>query len=182
LRGRAERRILESMPIRIARREYASSLMLALVLACRPESRDAEPARPGDDDRLIDEGTTGAATEPAGPARPAGAIYRSELRRATKDGSAAYLLGQLRPEPYRPQGRFEGWIIGAVWPGDPELCAPGCDLQVGDVILGVNGSKLERPEDLADAMSKLDSLETLEVRGLRGGEYFERSYPILADP
>jgi hypothetical protein len=172
------------MSSRIARRVSASSCLLALVLACRHEP-DVEPPFGHDegderDERLIDEGAeAGAESEPA---RPPGAIWRSELRRATQDGSAAYLLGQLRPEPYRPQGRFEGWIIGAVWPGDPELCAPGCDLQIGDVILGVNGSKLEHPEDLADMMSKLETLETLELRGLRDGQYFERSHPILADP
>lgn len=169
------------MSSRIARRRCASLFVLALVLACRPEPRGGESLLDGDEERLIDEATEVAATDPV-PARPPGAIYRSEVRRATQDGSAAYLLGQLRPEPYRPQGRFEGWIITAVWPGDPDLCAPGCDLQIGDVILDVNGSKLERPEDLADAMSKLDTLETLELRGMRDGQYFERSHPILPDP
>lgn len=168
------------MSNRIARRVSASSLLLALVLACRPEPRGGETLGDAEDDRLIDEDTEVSA-EPQ-PARPPGAIYRSELRRATQDGSAAYLLGQLRPEAYRPQGRFEGWIITAVWPGDPELCAAGCDLQIGDVILGVNGSKLERPEDLADVMSRLDTLETLELRVLRDGQYLERSHPILPDP
>jgi type II secretory pathway component PulC len=170
------------MSIRIARRGIASSSLLALVLACRPEPRGGESLLEGEGEgeRLIGEDTE-VETQPQ-PARPPGAIYRSELRRATQDGSAAYLLGQLRPEPYRPQGRFEGWIITAVWPGDPELCEPGCDLQIGDVILAVNGSKLERPEDLADAMSRLDSLETLELRGMRDGQYFERSHPILPDP
>lgn len=165
------------MAIPFVRRGASLALFafLAVVAGCRPEPRG------GANEPLIDEaaGTSGAASsEPEGPARPPTTIFRSELRRATQDGNAAYLLGQLRPEPYRPQGRFEGWIIGAVWPGDPQLCEPGCDLQVGDVILGVNGSKLERPEDLADALAKLDTLATLEVRGLRGGEYFERSYAI----
>lgn len=166
------------MSNRIARRGSAGCLLLALVLACRPDPGVGpdESSRERGDEPLIDEA---AHTETSTPARPPGAIYRAELRRATQDGSAAYLLGQLRPEPYRPQGRFEGWIITAVWPGDPDLCAPGCDLQIGDVILEVNGSKLERPEDLADAMSTLETLETLELRGLRDGQYFERSHPIL---
>lgn len=168
------------MSIRIARRGSASSCLLVLILACRPEPRGSESLLEGEHAPLIDE-TAGVEAEPQ-PARPPGVIYRSELRRATRDGSAAYLLGQLQPEPYRPQGRFEGWIITAVWPGDPELCEPGCDLQIGDVILGVNGSKLERPEDLADAMTSLDTLETLELRGLRDGQYFERTHTIAADP
>jgi type II secretory pathway component PulC len=169
------------MSIRIARRGSASSCLLVLMtLACRPEPRGSESLIEGEREPLIDEAT--AVEAKPQPDRPPGVIYRSELRRATRDGSAAYLLGQLKPEPYRPQGRFEGWIISAVWPGDPELCAPGCDLQIGDVILGVNGSKLERPEDLADAMSNLDTLETLELRGLRDGQYFERTHTIATDP
>lgn len=149
-------------------------LALALV-ACRPEPRVDEPLLDE-----ADEAGIGASGEPseARAARPPATIFRSELRRATQDGSAAYLLGQLRPEAYRPQGRFEGWIIGAVWPGDPQLCEPGCDLEVGDVILAVNGSKLEHPEELADAMAKLETIEQLELRGMRGGEYFERTYAI----
>ncbi len=161
----------------IARRE-ASVLVLALVLACRPEGGTShEIASEAGDERLIDED---AHVDAKQPARPPGILYRSELERATQKGSAAYLLGQLQPEPYRPQGRFEGWIITALWPGDPDLCAPGCDLQIGDVILGVNGSKLERPEDLAEAMSQIETVEQLEVRGLREGQYFERSYPIVS--
>ncbi|MFV8756007.1 hypothetical protein ACNOYE_36105 [Nannocystaceae bacterium ST9] len=165
------------MSSRIARGPVAV-LLLALV-ACRPEPRGSEPASEGGDERLIDEGVGSTSGEAPARERPPGAIFRSELRRATQDGSAAYLLGQLGPEPYRPQGRFEGWIITKVWPADPELCEPGCDLKIGDVILEVNGSKLERPEDLAEAMSELDTLEQIDLRGMRDGQYFERSHPIV---
>lgn len=159
---------------------FVLAFALALV-ACRPEPRVDEPLLADE----AGEASAGAGGTEAGaelPPRPPATIFRSELRRGTQDGSAAYLLGQLRPEAYRPQGRFEGWIIGAVWPGDPQLCAPGCDLELGDVILSVNGSKLEHPEELADAMAKLDALAQLEVRGMRGGEYFERTYAIASDP
>ncbi len=148
------------------------------LLGCRPEPRGGELPSAGDEPLIADDSADGS-IEADPPKRPPGAIFRSEVRRATQDGSAAYLLGQLRPEPYRPQGRFEGWIITALWPGDPDLCAPGCDLRIGDVILSVNGSKLDRPEDLAEAMTKLETLESLDLRGLRDGQYFERSHPIL---
>jgi hypothetical protein len=160
-------------------------LVLLLALGCRPRGADSH-ALPGAG--VGEEPTTITTSDPPPtPAadlseRPPGAIYRNELWRATKGGSAAYLLGQLGPEAYAPQGRFEGWVITRVWPADPELCAPGCDLVVGDILLSVNGSKLETPEQLSNALSDLDALERLDVTGIRGGEFFERSYAIVPDP
>ncbi|KIG11836.1 hypothetical protein DB30_02388 [Enhygromyxa salina] len=102
--------------------------------------------------------------------------------RATQGGSASYLMAQIGPEAYRPQGRFEGWMITRVWPGDPGLCAPGCDLRPGDVILSVNGSKLETPEELSNLLARIDQLESVELTGIRDGTFFERSHAVLPDP
>ncbi len=158
-----------------------SVLPLAVLLfGCRT----APDTHAQSDQPLIEEpAESGAATpEPEGPPRPAGAVYRSEIVRATQGGSAAYLMSQLGPEPYRPQGRFEGWVVTRVWPGDPELCAPGCDLQPGDVLLSVNGSKLETPEQLSNLLGRMDELDSIDLVGIRGGEFFERSHPVLPDP
>lgn len=154
--------------------------LAVLLLGCRT----APETQPQPDQPLIEEPTEsgGSTSEPEAPPRPAGAIYRSEIVRATQGGSAAYLMSQLSPEPYRPQGRFEGWVITRVWPGDPELCAPGCDLQPGDVLLSVNGSKLETPEQLSNLLGRIDELESIDLVGIRGGEFFERSHPVLPDP
>ncbi|MEE9384497.1 MAG: PDZ domain-containing protein, partial [Nannocystaceae bacterium] len=114
--------------------------------------------------------------------RPAGTIFRSELVRATHDGRPGYLLAQLGPEPHRPHGRFQGWVITRVFPDDPALCANLCDLRVGDVILTVNGSPLERPEQLSKLVAALPHLDRLEVRSLRGGSMRTNVYPIIADP
>jgi type II secretory pathway component PulC len=155
--------------------------LAVLLLGCRtaPDTQ-TQPDQP-----LIEEPaeeSRASTPEPEGPPRPAGAIYRSEIVRATQGGSAAYLMSQLGPEPYRPQGRFEGWVVTRVWPGDPELCAPGCDLQQGDVLLSVNGSKLETPEQLSNLLGRIDELESIDLVGIRGGEFFERSHPVLPDP
>lgn len=154
--------------------------LTVLLLGCKT-APDTQTRR---DQPLIEEPTaSGRETpEPEGPPRPAGAIYRSEVVRATQGGSAAYLMSQLGPEPYRPQGRFEGWVVTRVWPGDPELCAPGCDLEPGDVLLSVNGSKLETPEQLSNLLGRIDELESIDLVGIRGGEFFERSHPVLPDP
>lgn len=152
-------------------------LFVLSALGCRPtavhEAPDSQTSSPGPVDR--------AADRDAHPDRPPGAIYRDELVRATQGGSAPYLLGQLAPEPYNPQGRFEGWIITRVWPGDPGLCSP-CDLRVGDIILSVNGSKLATPEQLSNLLAEFDTIERIDVTGIRDRRFFERSYPILPDP
>jgi S1-C subfamily serine protease len=154
------------------------ALIVLVILGCRP--RDGGEM-PDNSESLIDPDEHSQVDPVDQPARPTGAIYRSELVRATRGGNAPYLLGQLAPEAYSPQGRFEGWIITRVWPGDPELCAPGCDLQIGDIILSVNGSKLETPEQLTNLLADLDAIERIDVTGIRNGEFFERSYPILPD-
>jgi len=87
-------------------------------------------------------------------------------------------MQQLGPEAYRPNGRFIGWKITRVWPGDPELCAPGCDLRPGDVVVAVNGRPIEYPEHLSDLLAKIDSVEKLEVQMLRGGKLAKKSWSI----
>ncbi len=153
-------------------------VLLLMALGCRPRSDGNETPTPGDAG-APPQTSDDAVHEPTQSERPAGVIYRSELIRATQGGNAPYLLGQLAPEPYNPQGRFEGWVITRVWPGDPDLCTPGCDIRVGDIILSVNGSKLETPEQLSNLLADLDALDSLDVTGIRDGQFFERSYPIL---
>lgn len=111
--------------------------------------------------------------------RPPNVIYRAEIDRATGGGKPGYLLRELAPEAYRPRGAREGWVIGSVFPNDPGLCADHCDLYPGDIILTVNGNPLERPEQLSELMSQVETMTTLEVRLVRDGKLHERSYEIL---
>jgi len=155
-------------------------LIVVFALGCRPGSEAEAPAqRSGANESGASE-SSDPSDEVATTTRPANVIYRDELLRATQHGNAPYLLAQLGPEAYTPKGRFEGWIITRVWPGDPQLCAPGCDLQVGDVILSVNGSSFETPEQLSNALAELDAIERIELTGIRGGEVFQRSYAVLS--
>ena len=66
-----------------------------------------------------------------------------------------------------------------MFPDDPELCAPGCDLAVGDVILRVNGDRLETPTAFVALLERLDQLGTLEVTRLRDGEASSVTYTIV---
>ena len=177
-----------------------SLFALALMASCTAnsptsESPDQGVATPGLDQRDATERAEAQAPDaslasnapPAGerlqapPPRPEHTIYRSELARATHDGRPPYLMQQLGPEAYRPNGRFIGWKITKVWPSDPELCAPGCDLQPGDVIVAVNGRPIEYPEHLSELMEKLPKMETLKIRMLRNGELRVNEYAIAED-
>jgi S1-C subfamily serine protease len=157
-------------------------LILLMALGCRPRSDGGGEIPDAGDSTATPKPTDQPGDEPEQPERPPGTIYRSELLRATQGGNAPYLLGQLGPEPYSPQGRFEGWVITRVWPGDPELCAPGCGVHVGDIILSVNGSKIETPEQLSNALADLDALDSLDITGIRDGHFFETTFTIVADP
>ncbi|RMG99041.1 MAG: hypothetical protein D6705_04430 [Deltaproteobacteria bacterium] len=125
--------------------------------------------------------TANAAAAAAASTRPEGVVYRSELDRATARGPA-YLLRQLGPEPHRIDGRFVGYRITRLFPDEPGLCSDPCDLHEGDVIVAVNGVRIERPEHLATLFEQLPSMTELRVDRLREGEGQSRTYRILPDP
>jgi len=161
-----------------------SALTFGLAAACAtgPKSGDSLPEGPPSQFGADDESAESAATsedEAARAPRPPGVIYRAELDRATAGGKPAYLLRELAPEAYTPRGAREGWRIGSVFPNDPGLCADGCDLFPGDIILTVNGNPLERPEQLSELMSQIGTMTTLEVRLVRDGKLHENSYEIV---
>ena len=119
--------------------------------------------------------------EDAPPAnRPDKTIYRSEIKRATA-GGPGYLLYQLGPEPFRISGKFVGWRITKLFPDDPSLCEPGCDLLVGDVILAVNGDRLETPQAFSNMVTRAPKMKKLEIRMLRGEKRKVTTYAILED-
>lgn len=183
----------------------AFSLPVLVCIACSPGA-DASAPPTGDDDMPVDprfaehegaddERSAGARDgdlvaeretdraharlEAAAPPRPAQTIFRRELERATHGGRPPYLIQQLGPEAHRPGGRFIGWKITRVWPDDPDLCAPGCDLRPGDVVVAVNGMPLQYPEELSDLMAKLEHIETLKVQMLRNGKLRKVEYDIV---
>ncbi|GEM_PF-4274352 len=114
--------------------------------------------------------------------RPAmGGIYRSEIEEATHGYQPAYVLRELSPVAFTPRGRFQGWTIGRLFPSTPGLCGADCDLKVGDVVLSVNGSRLERPEQFSTILEALKNADSLDLRIVRDGEMLEFNYPIVPD-
>jgi len=120
-----------------------------------------------------------ALAEAPASARPPGTIYRSELDRALARGPG-YLLYELGPEPYRLSGKFVGWEITRVFPDEPGLCAEGCDLLVGDIILSVNGDRLETPQAFSNLIEALPQLDTLVIKSLRDEKRRVATYTLRA--
>ncbi len=139
-----------------------------------PSSAAASPAVAGQPDAPLSEGASQGGTRDA---RPPATIYRSEIDHALARGPG-YLLYELGPEPFRASGRFVGWEITRVFPEEPGLCAPGCDLQVGDVILSVNGDRLETPQALSNMIDALPSMDTLVIKSLRDQRRRVASYAL----
>lgn len=109
--------------------------------------------------------------------RPLNTIFRSEIEQALSRGPG-YLLYELGPEPYRLSGKFVGWEITKVFPDEPELCADGCDLQPGDIILSVNGDRLETPQALSNMVDTLPSMTKLVVKSIRNEKRRTATYSL----
>ena len=162
----------------------AAAAALLVALSCRGDS----PAPP--EDPAAEGGAAGRAgpdpvrdeaLDPDPPApRPPGVVYRHEIERATARGPG-YLMRQLAPEPLRERGVFRGWRIGARFPDEPGLCEDVCDLQVGDVIVAVNGVRVERPEHLTELLAALPKATELRVDRVRGGKGETRVYRIVEE-
>lgn len=109
--------------------------------------------------------------------RPEGVIYRDELARVAAAGPAV-LLRNLGPEPVRHNGGFFGWRITRVFPEFADLCREGCDLEVGDVIVSVNGDQLETPDAFAAMFARIPDLNVLEIVRIRDGQRSTAVYTI----
>lgn len=150
------------------------------LLACRPVD-PTPPDEPRDIPSPVASDTSAPTDDMRERApRPPATLYRSEVDWALRRGPA-YLLAQLGPEPFRHGGRFVGWEITRVFPDDRELCAPGCDIEVGDVILGVDGDRLETPQALSRVLERLPNLDVLEVQSLRNGKRRVVTYTLVED-
>lgn len=171
-------------------RRAMSVLPLAPVLLAALACRAAPTEAPEPNAEAWAEPTRdlGPAVEPAPEApvvvarpRAPGTIFRDEVELATARGPA-HLLRQLGPEPYRHQGQFVGWRITRLFPDEPSLCAPTCDLALDDVILSVNGMRMQTPQQLSDALQSLPKWTALEVQSLRDGQRRVVTYPIVDAP
>jgi hypothetical protein len=105
---------------------------------------------------------TGLAPGPA----DARSIGRGELNRVL-DAAPGRFLAKIDSEPRFRDGRFHGWRLRAFFPGDPRFAR--VDLRPGDVVVRVNGQRLERPDDLFSVWTALRTARELVVELERDG-------------
>lgn len=121
---------------------------------------------------------------PPPPARtaPPGTITQSELL-SVLDISPGVFLSHVELEPRLVGGRFAGWTVRRFFPDDARFVdAP---IRPGDIVLRINGSTCERPEQLIAVWKRLreaqPGTDSLDVEINRGGVVTAWRWPIVAD-
>jgi type II secretory pathway component PulC len=107
------------------------------------------------------------------PAAP-GTIKRAQLDELLAGGPAP-ILAMVVTEPYRERGRFVGFRIISFTQGEPTVV----DLRAGDVILAVNGHRIERPEHYFEVYEALKTADQLSFDVMRDGVDQQLTYPIV---
>jgi type II secretory pathway component PulC len=150
----------------------ARAAWIVLVVSCGggspppPAEPSAQAARP-------------VASADVAPAPRPGRLWRRDVTATLSRGLGDFLT-RLEVEPVAPGGRFRGWRIVKLREGDPLWT--GVDLAPGDVIIAVNGRKIERPEQALTAFQSLAVASELRVAYERDGARRELVYPIDDDP
>jgi hypothetical protein len=108
-------------------------------------------------------------------ARP-GVLRRSSVGRVV-DGGLGRWLAAVEVDPGVSQGRFRGWVVRSLYPGDP--CYRAVDLHAGDLVVKVNGKSIERPEQASDVFSSLRTAPALVVDFVRDGQPHTLTFPIV---
>lgn len=105
-----------------------------------------------------------------------GTIPRGRLN-TTLDAGLGRFLGTVRVDAVLQRGSFVGFRIVSF--RDPQGIYEGVDLLPGDVVVRVNGSPIERPEQALAVWNGLRVTSELCVEYVRNGERREIRYPIV---
>ena len=100
-------------------------------------------------------------------------MTRAVLSRAVDAGPGAF-LSTVELRGVRSGGRFGGWEVLSF---DPRY--QGAGVEVGDVIVRVNGRSLERPDDLSALWQVLRDAPELVFEVKRGGAPAIVRVPVL---
>lgn len=142
-------------------------LSLSVLAGCGGQQAAAPAAAPG---------PRAASAAPAKQAAPAGQLARADVDRALLQGPP-WILRRVPVEEVIRAGAFIGWKILAL-PADWS----NVELKPGDVITHVNGTALERPDDLFVAYRALASASELKIAYEREGTARELVVPIFGPP
>lgn len=143
--------------------------VLLLALGCSSSSPPtvASPAAPK------------AAPMPAGPTANDHRLARSAVHGVVVQGLGAFLQHvELEDQPVMLSGKFHGFRIARL---HDDGFWTGVDLKPGDVVTGVNGFPIERPEQAQTAFDSLEVASELRVAYERDGQARELVYAIVDD-
>lgn len=151
-----------------------SALVLALSLAaCGTTATTAAPTTGG-----VPRAAASAKLQTP-PAAPDHTLARSAVRAVVDEGLGYFLQRvELDDHPVMAAGKFHGFRIAGL--RDPDFWA-GVDLKPGDVVTGVNGFPIERPEQAETAFESLQVASELKVAYDRDGQARELVYAIVDD-
>jgi S1-C subfamily serine protease len=126
-----------------------------------------------------------AATVQVAPETPASpdtsssgrALARSAVHAVVSQGVGAFLRRlELEDQPVLAGGKFHGFRIAALH--DAQFWS-GVDLKPGDVVTGVNGFPIERPEQAQTVFDSLEVASELRIAYERDGKPRELVYAII---
>ncbi len=150
----------------------ALAVLAAVAAACGGRSPPPETAEDVEDPaeaRAVGEPEAGAPA--SGSPRRGGEVARVELNQVLDAGPGAFLArGEVKVRLVK--GQFGGWRV-------VRTPFPDIDLVAGDVLLSVNGRRLEHPVDLERLWSDLRAANTIDVDVERRGQRFALRFAVV---
>ncbi len=101
------------------------------------------------------------------------AIPRSDLNEIIAAGPAS-LLASVQTDSYKENGRFTGFKIVS-FRVDVHPCI---ELREDDIVTGVNGQSIERPEHYFSVFEQLRTAQEVKFEIIRDGKKLEISYSV----
>jgi general secretion pathway protein C len=147
-------------------RAYASENEQRATITVRAQGKTGEVTRTKTD-------KPGEATLPE--KTEGGTIPRSALK-AELDRGIGRFFQQVKPEPVVSHRHLIGWRITALFPNRSDVHVGG--IEIGDIVLRVNGAQVERPEDFIAIWDTLADAKDLTIDIDRGGEVTSVHYSI----
>ncbi len=148
-------------------RLFVAAPLVVVALGCSSEAAPP-PRRPLSADVVMPE------PEP----QPKQAIARAVVDKAIKAG-LGHFLAYVDVEAQVDNGKFVGWKVIEL--RGPKGTWDGVDLRVGDVVVRVNGFKVERDYEADKAFKSLAVASEIRVTLLREGQPAELRLAIVAE-
>lgn len=161
------------------RRTKLVVLVISLTWACGGASAPEASGPPGPppEPQPQPESQQAQVEEPPPPSLERdGQIQRAVLEPVLEGGLGRFLQG-VETEPAVEEGHFVGFRLVSLYPEDERMQA--VDLQPGDVITGVNGQPIERPEQALRVWNGLRVASELLIEYQRDGESRELRFEIV---